>query len=513
MTTYYVDNLYGNNANNGLGPDASHASNKPWKTIAKALGAAGIASGDIVYLSPSTWFREIVTVAMTSATVETKVLGDPWNSQGFKSDVGVRIAPGPVVWTAFLTDEKTAPSTSTLLNLAGRDFLTFQNLMMFGGNNGTSSIVIATTQTSTNINFTDCAFIPFFNRPIIDATAAFGVAMNWAIDRCYFGPNNATLALRFTGVRGTGTDWDMNVRIRNCVFCACGTTSIQLSSSGAGANLPGGLVVNANSFLDSRAVQTNTSTSSLVPSYANDNTIVSMGNVGLTAGAANSLSEDFNVIWATSETSGTIIHGGNSKSGDDYALVLNMMGQDRIWLPGARRPFMEALAPDPQSLLWLGLVGGSGFTTGVDMEGYMRSETPMPGAFGKRHNDFVRDTATPFTDDGSNLVHFGGFGDFNFVIPVEVGFTYTIEIDMQYEAGYDDTPFGKPQAELVSNPRIGFSGETKTMTVAAATPETLSFTPFAPVNFAHDFVYLRILDVDGGGAGTVRCGNLTITRV
>ena len=72
MATYYISN-WGSDSNNGLGPDPTHASNKPWLTIAKALGAAGIASGDTVYLCPGT-YRELVTVNMTSATVETKVV-------------------------------------------------------------------------------------------------------------------------------------------------------------------------------------------------------------------------------------------------------------------------------------------------------------------------------------------------------------------------------------------------------------------------------------------------------
>ena len=51
MTVYYVDFVNGLDANNGLGPDASHGSNKPWKTIAKLLGAAGMASGDTTTMS------------------------------------------------------------------------------------------------------------------------------------------------------------------------------------------------------------------------------------------------------------------------------------------------------------------------------------------------------------------------------------------------------------------------------------------------------------------------------
>ena len=88
MTTYYVDYTNGSDSNNGLGPDASHASNKPWKTIAKLLGASGMASGDTAYLAPGV-YRERVTVAMTSATGETFVIGDPLNTQGFKTSGGV----------------------------------------------------------------------------------------------------------------------------------------------------------------------------------------------------------------------------------------------------------------------------------------------------------------------------------------------------------------------------------------------------------------------------------------
>jgi hypothetical protein len=48
MATYYVSNSGGSDSNNGLGPDASDATNKPWLTIGKALGASGISSGDTV---------------------------------------------------------------------------------------------------------------------------------------------------------------------------------------------------------------------------------------------------------------------------------------------------------------------------------------------------------------------------------------------------------------------------------------------------------------------------------
>lgn len=51
MTTYYVS-PNGSDSNNGLGPDASHASNKPFLTIGKILGASGVGVAYLVPLAP-----------------------------------------------------------------------------------------------------------------------------------------------------------------------------------------------------------------------------------------------------------------------------------------------------------------------------------------------------------------------------------------------------------------------------------------------------------------------------
>lgn len=41
MAIYYVDVVSGNDANNGLGPDVNHATNKPWKTLANVARESG----------------------------------------------------------------------------------------------------------------------------------------------------------------------------------------------------------------------------------------------------------------------------------------------------------------------------------------------------------------------------------------------------------------------------------------------------------------------------------------
>lgn len=220
MATYYADFVNGNDANDGLSPDASSGGSKPWKTIAKCLGATGIASGDTVYLSPAGPFREVVTVAMVSAVAETSVLGDPANAQGFKTSGGVLIAPAEVIFTAYTTDDTTAPSASVLLDLAQRDFLTFQFLTFVQGTNTTLQ---NTTATSTNITVRDCVFLAqqatgsIFQ---IDLTIGADVAANVLIERCVFFSSRSEGGshIRFTAATSASADYDMACTVRNCLF-------------------------------------------------------------------------------------------------------------------------------------------------------------------------------------------------------------------------------------------------------------------------------------------------------
>lgn len=88
MSTYYIDSTNGSDSNNGLGPDASHASNKPFLTIGKLIAASGVfVNGDIAYIAPG-YYRETITVGITSLTSEGQIIGDSANSKGFKTSGG-----------------------------------------------------------------------------------------------------------------------------------------------------------------------------------------------------------------------------------------------------------------------------------------------------------------------------------------------------------------------------------------------------------------------------------------
>ena len=121
MTTYYLDPVNGSNLNNGRGPDASHASNKPFATIGKLIAASGVMSptgGDVAYLAPGV-YRERVVMGITSPNAENQIIGDPTHSKGFKTSGGSLVAPAPVVWTGFETNDTSLPSAAAAVLEAG----------------------------------------------------------------------------------------------------------------------------------------------------------------------------------------------------------------------------------------------------------------------------------------------------------------------------------------------------------------------------------------------------------
>lgn len=224
MTNYFV-RIGGSDASAGTSPGTA------WRTIGKALGAAGIASGDTVYVGAGV-YREVVTVAMTSATVETSVIGDTDGAQ--TGDAGEVILTG---WTNGWNDT----SGGDAINLAGRDFLTFKNLHLVAGTTG-GNCIDGSTVHSSNITLDNCVLQSYGTSALI-ATASFATALAWTITRCLVVGGNAA----FTQTTGIGADWDLNVQITDSTFIHFGAAStsscITATSSGTAVNEGGGIDV------------------------------------------------------------------------------------------------------------------------------------------------------------------------------------------------------------------------------------------------------------------------------
>lgn len=235
MATFFV-RISGSDSNAGTSAGAA------WRTIGKALGASGIASGDTVYIGAGT-YRETVSVAMTSATVETFVIGDVDGKQTGDA--------GEVIWSAFTAGDFAGASATQNLKPAGRDHLTFQYITFIGCTATTNASVVDAISTTgaTDIKFQDCVFLPgqgaAVQMPPIGFTAVFGAAANWTFDRCRFVTANAS-AISLTLPTGVGSDYDVNWQVTNCLFLGnTGTTGagVLVSSSGTSANEGGGVDV------------------------------------------------------------------------------------------------------------------------------------------------------------------------------------------------------------------------------------------------------------------------------
>jgi hypothetical protein len=305
MATYYIRKT-GSDAAAGTSAGAA------WLTIGKALGAAGIASGDTVYIGAGV-YREVVTVNMTSATAETFIIGDVDGK--FTGDAG------EVQFTAYTTNDTTAPSGSAVLELNGRDFLTFKYILIIPGSGIT---IVATTATSTDIKFIRCSFIAGFqgNGSHITHTTAANIAANWTIDSCLFiGGINTTIL--FTLTRPATADFNYNIVIKNCLFVAQQSYCIYLQSTGANTFNGGGVTIsNCTCIGGYPFARTEVNVSTTIPGV-NIYNCFSLGTGGFaSADTSGQIVEDYNFILGSSNPRTNTTAGVHSISDGSIAPLI-----------------------------------------------------------------------------------------------------------------------------------------------------------------------------------------------
>jgi len=495
MTTYYVSPS-GSDANNGLGPDASAAVNKPWLTIGKALGAAGINSGDTVYIAPGT-YQEVVTVAMTSATVETKVLGDPLNAQGFKDGSGLLLTPGLVRWTAYTTNDKSAPSASNTLSLAGRDFLTFEKIYFVAGD---THIVSYSTAVSTNLTFRNCVFCAS-SELVTYLVNLTGLIDGSAIlfERCSFFGSKASIALYLSSAASTGTG-NIGVTVRNCKFEG-GSTSYAIAW--VNTTVTGnGLVVEGNTMVGHLygVYISNTAVTQTYPALVRNNLIYACQNALYCASGANAqMVESYNLINASMPRT-NVTAGTGSISDGSYSCLLDC-GYSLLVGLIPRAPF----EPIPGSPV-LGFGDGGSFSA-EDMWGRIRPSggaSLLKGVGCLELHDFAAKELTTKDVSDAGIV-LTGPGDHDILVAVDATST-TISVKGRYDATHNVTT--KPQIILLAAPEIGVATETKTMTAAVDTWETLTFSAFTPT--AKGWVTIRLVSRPAAGSGKAFFDTLAI---
>jgi hypothetical protein len=208
VATYYV-RTDGSDSNTGLGTTTGTA----WKTIQKALGTTGIASGDTVYIAPGAYVEQ-VTVQGTY-TVATNIIGDPLSSQ-FSG-----VPNGPVRLSAFTSDSSAPTFTSNQLAATSKNYLQFSNILFDLG--------MSTTGFSINLvncrywSFEKCAFISNTlannNAASLYVQGTTSTAFDFTINRCIF--SGGAYPMWFTKT-GSSTD---TTKISNC-FITTASSSI-----------------------------------------------------------------------------------------------------------------------------------------------------------------------------------------------------------------------------------------------------------------------------------------------
>lgn len=478
MAHYYVSPYGSDTQNNGLGPDPSDPTNKPFATLAKALASgAGTLPGDTVHIAPGV-YRANTTVGVSgSSGSPVNVVGDPGNSCGFKDGSGNLLSAGEVRCTSYLANDVTAPTSGSVLLLSGASYISFSNIWFVGVQptiSGGGSVHIYNG--AHDVSFTACAFstgmVVSASYALVAASNTVAqLALNLLFDRCVFvgfGPDVIRLVLSKTS-SGTG-DYSANVTVQNS-FVLGGSNQVVMTSQGAGTYLGGDVNVRNCTFIDGRVATVVVAdagiSSTTYPVRVTNSIIVRTNSPSFSATTAGQIVEDYNHVIGGRTN---VTAGANSSSDGSKCLMLDF-GQWMLW-GQCPRPFMTPTPGSP--LLGFGNAAGA---PAYDWLGRPRPEggKSLANAVGylERHDTAVQETTV--VDAGSSI-RIDGPGSHEFQIPVDATST-TISVKCRYDANHGTaTP---PQAVLVAAPEVGVSAQTIT---APATTDSWSTLSFAAIN-------------------------------
>lgn len=495
MANKYVS-LSGSDSNNGLGPDASHATNKPWLTLEYAVD--NISSGDVLYIAPGI-YRDCITIGVTPS-VETIISGDPLNAQGFKDGSGLLLDIGPVIITNLLTDDVSSATNSNTFDINGKSYLTIKNLWI---ENFSNSNAIVISSASTNINISDCYIFAVSNQCVSISNTA-GTSSSITIDKCVISsPQNTNITITLAK---HSSEYDSAILIKNSMFHTAGS-AIYTTSSGTDTYFGTGVIVQNCTFLCNSScfyVSSNYNASLTTKFQAKNCLMFGTYGVRQAGGTAGDIIvEDYNFICCSTPRT-NVSTGGNSIAYGSNSFNRSIRidcGQSQLWgfLPKSTcSPWNSSKTvgygndstPTALTTDFFGMVRPSGCGVAA------ASALAGVGAI-ELHNYGVKDTGTK--DAGDASIKLTGPGDHELLIPVDASST-TISIKVRYQSTtYGGTNY--PQAILLDSEafaNISGNTETETATTSASDAwETLTFTAFTPSR--KGTVRLRLINRGTGG--------------
>lgn len=298
MATYYV-RTDGSDTNAGTGSGTGAA----WKTIGKALGSAGIASGDTVWIAPGR-YREQVTVNMTNPTAETFVKGDPTASQ-FSG-----VTAGPIILTAYTTNDETNPSNPALITNT-RDYLSFSDINFVGYQVGNGDACLRYNYSQYH-KYIRCSFESYGQCIRIDNN--FGEPLELTFDRCLFRTGEYSIRV-YLAASSTGSSYNTNLTVKSCVFLNTSAQCYyQSRTTGTVQPVGTGLVFYNNLFVSPNGLYIDYGSQTTNPGKAINN-IFCCPSTAIQAQATGQFTENYNRFVLTPTPRSNVATGANSKSG------------------------------------------------------------------------------------------------------------------------------------------------------------------------------------------------------
>ena len=472
MTTYYVS-PDGSDSNNGLGPDASHATNKPWLTPNKVFagGTTIVVPGDTVWFAPGAYYSVNLVPTATIASVGTPSFfrGDPLNAQGFKTSGGVRRAPGPVYITSRTSGELDAApaSGSSCLNLITNSpkGLQFFNLT-FEGMGSTVMAVQLGGNAQSDCLWEDCRLIGA--RAGVAMTAGAPTAgRNLIFRRCLVSGGNASFYLR-PAVAAATADPDLNILIEHCLLFG----NITLQIGAAAANAAGGVRAKGCTII-SPGVNSMQTTATGVHSLTTTSSLEGC----LCYGALRMFSSlDAGALADLGYNRGVAIEQANLNVTEDTNTKRSVAGH--LMLPDLIKQGLTL--PSDNWFGWSDDAVAAQYDSGwTNTDKDFRGVTERPWGAGPsigyiEKYPFTKDATSKITGGGVNSKKITGKGERSYFLPVEAVET---GIRVRTESvSYGGTNY--PQMIIEPNPEIGVAGGTWTAT--DATEQNLTSTNFTP---------------------------------
>src|SRR5205814_2008573 len=138
--------------------------------------------------------------------------------------------------------DTTAPAALATINTTTKNYLTFENLIVIGGDAGGSCVANGGSGGS-NVIFRRCVFIGYLVQTVVELTGLSNTTTGRRFDQCIFYGSNNSSCVYIELATVTGADYDADLIIQNSLFICPTVSMIRVLGTGALANKGGGVDV------------------------------------------------------------------------------------------------------------------------------------------------------------------------------------------------------------------------------------------------------------------------------